>query len=184
MVRMISRFFSSRIPFAHVGVFIAAGLFSSTLANSLSAAQPIDFSRDIEPLLSKRCWDCHGSGKLKGGLRLDHRQGLLLGGDSGAAIVEGKGVESRLIRRVSGAAGEEKRMPPKGDSLTSAEITLLQTWIDSARSFRIAKRLSQPAASIGHFNRFAAWFRRLSRMGHSFATPLTSSSWVGLSRKD
>lgn len=135
MDRMISRFFSSRVPFAHVGVFIAAGLFSATLANSLSAAQLIDFSRDIEPLLSKRCWDCHGSGKQKGGLRLDHRQGLLLGGDSGAAIVEGKGVESRLIRRVSGAAGEEKRMPPKGDSLTSAEITLLQTWIDSGAEF-------------------------------------------------
>lgn len=118
--------------------FLAAAVFIFGASRlSVSGAETVDFSREIEPLLSKRCWDCHGPDKQKGGLRLDHRQGLLTGGDSGAAIVEGKGGESRLIRRVLAADGEDKRMPPKGAPLTSAEVSLLRRWIDAGAEFPV-----------------------------------------------
>ncbi|HCB96851.1 MAG TPA: hypothetical protein DEP78_01160, partial [Verrucomicrobiales bacterium] len=47
----------------------------------------VSFIREIEPVLEKRCHKCHGPDKQKGGLRLDQRPRLLLGGDSGLPSV-------------------------------------------------------------------------------------------------
>lgn len=96
--------------------------------------EPVDYNRDIRPLLSKKCFACHGQDAegREGGLRLDRRDDALLKGDSDKrAIVPGKANESELIRRIV-TDDADQRMPPEGegDRLTEKEITLLRRWID------------------------------------------------------
>src|SRR6478735_12162293 len=62
----------------------------------------IDFSKEIQPIFEASCIKCHGRGKNKGGLRIDTRETLLKGGDSGAVVISGKSSESLLIALVQG----------------------------------------------------------------------------------
>jgi mono/diheme cytochrome c family protein len=90
----------------------------------------VDFSRDVQPILAKHCYDCHGAQKQKNGLRLDARAHALKGGeDHGPPITPGKSAESILIRFTSGA-DEAMLMPPKGERLSPAELDTLRRWID------------------------------------------------------
>jgi len=93
------------------------------------AATTIDFTRDIQPLLSANCEKCHGAEKQKGGLRLDAKSAALKGGDDGKVIVPGKSAESRLIHLVAGLE-PDKPMPPKGERLSLEQISRLRAWID------------------------------------------------------
>jgi hypothetical protein len=90
------------------------------------------FEKKIRPVLAKHCYKCHSakSKKLKGGLRLDHRAGVLKGGDSGAAIVSGKPEQSRLIEAI-GYDNVDLEMPPRG-KLTAAQIADLTEWVKRA----------------------------------------------------
>ena len=54
------------------------------------AAEPVDFVRDVRPILAAHCFDCHGDEKQESGLRLDAAAGLVAGGNSGPAIVAGQ----------------------------------------------------------------------------------------------
>lgn len=100
-----------------------------TLTFRLFAAEPVDFSRDVEPLLRKRCHACHGGVTQMSGLRLDDKVSALKGGNSGAVIVPGKSAESRLVRLVAGLE-EKKVMPPGGPRLSPQEVDLLRAWVD------------------------------------------------------
>lgn len=97
---------------------------------SLPAAEPVDYLRDIKPLLAKHCGECHGAEKQRAGLRLDSAAALRAGGNSGPVVVAGKSGESLLIRAVTGA-GEVKVMPPKEPRLSPQQIDLLRAWIDA-----------------------------------------------------
>src|SRR6266436_764592 len=66
------------------------------------ADHPVNFSKEIKPIIEASCIKCHGRGKDKGGLRLDNRETLLKGGDTGPAIISGKSAESLLIELVQG----------------------------------------------------------------------------------
>src|SRR4030095_1457560 len=73
----------------------------------------VDYMSDVKPLLSKYCYECHGTEKQQSGLRLDLRQNALRGGDYGRVIIPGKSAESRLIRKlVDGDGGDQ--MPIDG----------------------------------------------------------------------
>ncbi len=90
----------------------------------------VDFYGEVKPLLAIHCAKCHGAEKPKAGLRLDRRDGLLKGGESGeAAVVPGKSAGSVLIRRV-GSKDPEERMPPKGEPLAAAQVETLRRWVD------------------------------------------------------
>src|SRR5665213_230452 len=89
----------------------------------------VDFATDVKPLFEASCIRCHGRGRVRGGLRIDSRDTLLKGGDTGPAAVVGKSAESYLIEMVAGANPDEV-MPKKGKKLTSEEIGLLRAWID------------------------------------------------------
>ncbi len=95
-----------------------------------SRQTPVDFERDIRPLLHARCIECHGAAKQQSGLRLDHKVAALKGGISGPVIVPGSSATSELIRRVS-IADKAEMMPPTGSRLTPREIALLKAWIDA-----------------------------------------------------
>ena len=79
-------------------------------------------------ILRDRCIQCHGQRIEEGKLRLDHRDGLLQGGESGKAIQLGHSAESLLIARV--LATDETRMPPDGQALTQDQIEILRRFID------------------------------------------------------
>src|SRR5262245_18608871 len=89
----------------------------------------INFSKEIRPIIETSCINCHGRGRDKGGLRLDTRETLLKGGDSGAVVVQGKSTESLLIELVMGF-DPDNVMPRKGSRLTPQQVSLLRAWID------------------------------------------------------
>ncbi len=84
------------------------------------------FETRIRPLLAKHCYECHGSEKQRGGLRLDSRAAMLAGGESGAAIEPGDPTQSLLMAAVNYEALE---MPPSGQ-ISAGEIELLARWIE------------------------------------------------------
>src|SRR5258707_14205487 len=89
-----------------------AGAGAARAANE--PAKSIDFNRDIRPILSENCYQCHGpdKNKRKADLRLDTKDGLFeeLGG--AVPVVPGKPEESDLLRRISLPADDEDHMPP------------------------------------------------------------------------
>ena len=93
---------------------------------SLRAAESPDFEKGVAPLLVRRCLGCHNASEAKGGLVLTTREGLLRGGESGAALAPGKPEESHLLERV-----EKGEMPPeekgKSKALPKAEVELLKS---------------------------------------------------------
>src|SRR6266568_3365405 len=78
---------------------MTAGMAGCVLAAcSVRGAEPVDFLRDVKPILESACLNCHGPEKPKGDLRLDTRAGALTGGRKGAALVPGKPEESPLYK--------------------------------------------------------------------------------------
>jgi hypothetical protein len=130
---------------------------------------PVDYARDVQPVLAKRCFGCHGPGQQMAGLRLDDSASALKGTHGGPVILPGKSAESKLIHRV---ASDKKgvTMPPTGDRLTVAEIALLRAWIDQGAKIPVTAAAEAPAKP-GHWAfqpirkptppqvRHAAWVR-------------------------
>jgi hypothetical protein len=94
------------------------------------AQRKISFVKDIHPILTNSCWECHGPEKQKGGLRLDQKEAALKGGDTGPLLVAGKSAESLLIQAVAGTKEDLARMPKKKEPLTDEQIGILRAWID------------------------------------------------------
>src|SRR5205085_65149 len=106
----------------------------------------IDYEKDVQPLLSQKCYVCHGEDVQQSGLRLDKRQNALRGGDYGPVINPGNSAESKLIKRlVNGDGGLQ--MPPTGP-LSDEEIGILRAWIDQGADFRIDVHEEAPANPI------------------------------------
>src|SRR5690242_17085139 len=82
----------------------------------VAASRTVSFSKDIQPILEASCVKCHGRGREKGTFRIDTRDTLLKGGESGPAVVPGKSQESLLIEMVSGL-DPDNIMPKKGSKL-------------------------------------------------------------------
>jgi hypothetical protein len=115
----------------------AALLLSMPLA-SAAAKEPVDFNREIRPLLSRNCAACHGPDEKKrqAGLRLDVRASAIAVHDGSQAIVPGDEKKSELMRRVSSDDADERMPPPStGKRLTSAEIDLLSRWIHAGAPY-------------------------------------------------
>ncbi len=93
----------------------------------------VDFGRDVQPILQKHCYVCHGPKKQMNGYRLDVRDIAFKGGDFGeATIVPNDAAKSPLFRFVS-SEDEESLMPPKDSGkprLTSEELNTIKSWLD------------------------------------------------------
>jgi mono/diheme cytochrome c family protein len=105
------------------------------LAPRAPAQSPtIDFNRDVRPILSNNCFQCHGPDDKvrKGKLRLDNRDDAL------QAIVSGKPEMSELVRRVSSSDAEEAMPPAKtGKKLTARDIEVLTKWVKEGANFSV-----------------------------------------------
>ncbi len=96
------------------------------------AADPIDFDKQVKPILEQNCIRCHGSEQGKGGLRLHTKELAITGGDSGPSLVVGKSKESSLYTTTILPPEDDRVMPPqpKNRPLTKAEAEVLRAWID------------------------------------------------------
>jgi len=88
------------------------------------------FEERIRPVLVTECYKCHShtADKVKGGLLLDTREGLLHGGDTGPALVPGDPDKSLLVQAIR-YTDDDLQMPPKGQKLGDAEIADLTEWV-------------------------------------------------------
>jgi mono/diheme cytochrome c family protein len=127
----------------------------------LAAAEPVDYGRDIQPILTKHCTSCHGAKKQRSSLRLDSVSAARRGGNSGPALVPGKSATSRLIIAVTGGNDDVHAMPPKGPRLSAGEITLLRAWIDGGAAIPVTETASGVASAPRGNNHWA--FRSIRR---------------------
>lgn len=102
---------------------------------------PVNFEKEILPLLAKNCLACHNTKKAENALVLETPQSILKGGDSGAAIVAGKSGESMLLK--AAAHLEEPLMPPPDNAvgavaLSSDQLGLIKLWIDQGAKGDVA----------------------------------------------
>src|SRR5262245_30905077 len=105
-----------------------ACLVLAALPPAARADDPDLFESRVRPVLAERCFKCHSAkaGKAKGGLRLDARDAVVKGGDTGPAVVPGKPGESLLLQAVRHAG--DLKMPPDG-KLPDGQIAALEEWV-------------------------------------------------------
>jgi mono/diheme cytochrome c family protein len=113
------------------------------------AERKIGFVKDVQPIFSDHCHQCHGEKRQEAAFRLDDKATVLAGGELGVALVPGKSAESLLIHFVAGLR-PEGRMPKKGDALTAEQIGILRAWIDQGAEF-------PDVANTGHRDNRAHW---------------------------
>ncbi|HEY0980855.1 DUF1549 domain-containing protein, partial [Schlesneria sp.] len=94
------------------------------------ASNEIDYARDIKPVLSRRCYSCHGSLKQENDLRLDTVDFMKSGGATGPVLVAGDAGQSRILSAIQGTEGVS-RMPPEGEPLSPEQIDLIKRWIEN-----------------------------------------------------
>lgn len=143
------------------------GLVTALVSLSASAAEPsgtLDFNRDIRPILSNNCFQCHGpdeserQGSGEHGLRLDTLDGATADLNGSRAVVVGDPAQSALIARIT-SDDADLVMPPRqtGKRLTPAEIERLKTWI--AQGARYARHWSYepPVRATPPANHSSGW---------------------------
>ena len=126
--------------FGLVAVSAALGVWSASAADAPQLPSPAavkaDFIRDIEPIFSSRCYECHGEKKSKSGFRLDDKARAFQGGDYGQPfLIAGKSSQSQIVLRVAGLTNSDEVMPPTGPRLSSEQISLLEAWINQGANW-------------------------------------------------
>ncbi len=118
------------------------------------ATQKIDFTRDVQPILTGICLRCHGAERPKSHFRLTDRVSALKGGDEGVDIIPGQSAKSPLVYYTARLVPDFE-MPPegKGPALTSNQVGLLRAWIDQGV---VWETTSKPVSSLG-LAPFVSW---------------------------
>jgi ankyrin repeat protein len=179
----------------HCVVCGAAVVLAMSAVAANAQTPSVDYEKDVRPILSNRCFGCHGPRQQQSGLRLDLRQNALRGGDYGVVIVPGRSDESKLIQRLLGSdAGLQ--MPPTG-ALPPDEVGVLRAWIDSgaempgraAQTVTVERRTEPRVQALfdaisGHdvkaVRATLAADKTLARASDGFgSTPLMQSAYAG-----
>ena len=117
--------------------------FVASVALATPAAAPIDFNRDVRPILFNNCVACHGPDEKerKADLRLDTREGATAEG----IIVPGKPDEGEFLRRLSSKERSEVMPPPKtGKKLTTQQIATLREWVRQGAKYSVHWAYAKP----------------------------------------
>lgn len=112
--------------------FVFALLAGLVVVARLQSADPVDFRRDVRPILAEHCFLCHGPDDKarKAKLRLDTKDGAL------ATVVPGKPAESELVQRVATKDEKDVMPPPKHDKpLTAKQIATLTAWVEQGAAY-------------------------------------------------
>ncbi len=90
----------------------------------------VDFSKDIKPLLNRKCMSCHGGVRQQAGLSFLFRESMLTTLETGhRAVVAGDPASSEVLHRIK-STDPDQVMPPDEERLTDREIALVEKWID------------------------------------------------------
>ncbi|WP_231756598.1 PSD1 and planctomycete cytochrome C domain-containing protein [Lignipirellula cremea] len=131
-----------------------SAMAATLLVIALLAGQPcqageIDYSRDIRPILSDNCFQCHGpdEGSREADLRLDLKADLFRQQDGHAIVAAGKPDGSELFRRIA-ADDADERMPPSDSnlSLSATEIATIKAWIEQGAVYKQHWAFEPPVA--------------------------------------
>ncbi len=115
--------------------FVCISVSVLAIAAGAAAQEPVSFTKQVAPLLLKKCLACHGQTQPKGGFQLHTFEHMLKPGDSTvASITPGKSGESELFRLIS-ETDAKSWMPKEGDKLPDADIALIKRWIDEGAKF-------------------------------------------------
>ena len=158
-----------------------------------AADSTLDFNRDIRPILSDRCFACHGpdAEDRQAGLRLDDRAAAVAALESGGtAIVPGKPDASEIIARVTNTDPDVVMPPPHVNKpITPAEAEILRRWIAEGAEYRghwAFERVQRPAVPEV---RDAGWSKTpidrfiLARLDHEGLSPNAEADRVTLARR-
>jgi hypothetical protein len=149
-----------------VGIVVVLASQSLALADEPNVAPASDdvqqfapedlafFESKIRPLLAENCYSCHGVDKNKGDLRLDSRGAILMGGESGAAIVVGDIENSLLLQAVR---YESFEMPP-GKKLPDASVRVLEEWVQRGAPWPKPGVAAMKKAERGFSDEERAWW--------------------------
>ncbi len=132
------------------GVLLVGSVLTSGQTPAAGAATAQDttlFETKIRPLLAANCFACHGE-KAMAGLRVDSREGLLRGGESGPAVVPGDPENSAMLKAVQHAEGFP-RMPRGRAKLAAADLDALAEWIRTGAPWP-AEAAATPAPAVSH----------------------------------
>ena len=125
-------------------LYMMAATAAALTATAL-AAEKVDFTKDVKPILEKNCLSCHGEHKPKGGLQLTTRELAIKGGDNkGAALVPKEPLKSPLYVSTTLPPDSDDVMPPKGEKLTKAQTEILRNWIEQGADWP-ASEVLKPA---------------------------------------
>ena len=142
----------------------------SLLLSANAAAQEFAFfEAKIRPVLVKHCYECHSveSGKSKGGLMLDTRQGIRGGGETGPAVVPGDAAKSLLLSAIK-HSDPDLEMPPKKPKLDAPVIADFETWIKAGAvdpRESTAKFTERPPVDIAAGRKFWSYQRPVKVAG-------------------
>ncbi|MGE5313282.1 MAG: c-type cytochrome domain-containing protein [Acidobacteriota bacterium] len=100
-------------------------------ASSASKSVPVSFSKDVMPVLSKKCLDCHTTeDESSNRFYVDTYEELMKESKHGVNVIPGKGEESTLIRKMKGTATFGAKMPKRGKPVPDSTIAVISRWID------------------------------------------------------
>jgi hypothetical protein len=165
---------------------------ASVCAGSIFGAEPVNFSREILPILSDKCFHCHGPSETgrKAGLRLDLEEGARRVKEGRSPVVPGNPGASDLVRRIFSTDPEEVMPTPASHrELSLAEKELLRRWIQEGAawgkhwSFETIRPVKVPSVSAAH----TAWaandvdrfvLARLEREGLQPSPEADRATWL------
>ena len=110
-------------------LFLTATLIWGAASTPSALTAPVDFGREIQPILEENCWHCHGPDEQESGLRLDKRAAMLAGGDYGLPTVVPGHPEKSYLLEVVNHVDPDMAMPPDEEILPQADRDLVSRWI-------------------------------------------------------
>ena len=177
------------LPSASRSVFISMRLLLALiLPLSGFAASPIDFSREVRPILSENCFFCHGPDEKKreAGLRLDEEASAKKSNDGVIAVVPGHPEKSAIIERIESKDPDEVMPPPKlHKTVSPAQLAVLKEWIKQGAkwgkhwSYEPVVRLKVPATDGKESQAIDAFLsNRLHKDGLKFSPQADAATLV------
>ena len=124
-------------------LLLAAAAVMGQAPSPAAPPGPIDFVRDVQPILRAHCTKCHDYRKRRSQLQLDSKTHALHGGVGGRVIVPGRSADSRLIQLILDPDPDE-RMPQQADPLPADKVRTLQAWIDQGAPWPDEESVGEP----------------------------------------
>ena len=126
----------------------------SVVEQAALSPEELYFVENVRPLLETHCFECHGSRRQKGGLRMDTKAWLFNGESDEWTVLPGNSAESEFLKRVVLDRAHPDAMPPDGPGLTQDETNVLRRWIDDGAVY--PERAGGGAATVGGLNSSAS----------------------------